>query len=89
MKKLIFSTLVLESYSHSSDEVQLKWMEKAVTLTKNIQLPDFDLVSFNAYHEKMLYPNGPWDQLRVHFFSFYITYQTFTCKRCFKKLKIL
>ncbi|VDD93183.1 unnamed protein product [Enterobius vermicularis] len=71
------TTLVLESYSHSSDEVQLKWMEKAVTLTKNIQLPDFDLVSFNAYHEKMLYPNGPWDQLRVTFkfkrrYGFYI-----------------
>uniref|UniRef100_A0A158R465 Ligand-gated ion channel 50 n=1 Tax=Syphacia muris TaxID=451379 RepID=A0A158R465_9BILA len=70
-------TLVLESYSHSSEEVQLRWMEEAVTLTKKIQLPDFDLASFDAYHEKMIYPNGPWDQLRVTFkfkrrYGFYI-----------------
>ncbi|VDK64159.1 unnamed protein product [Anisakis simplex] len=69
--------LVFESYSHNSEEVKLKWMDEAVTLMKQIQLPDFDMVFFRANNETMLYPNGYWDQLQVVFtfkrrYGFYI-----------------
>ncbi|TKR86927.1 hypothetical protein L596_011423 [Steinernema carpocapsae] len=40
--------LIFESYSHNSEEVTLHWMEEPVTLMKNIQLPDFDMVQFNT-----------------------------------------
>ncbi|KAK6756095.1 hypothetical protein RB195_014469 [Necator americanus] len=69
--------LILESYSHNAEEVQLRWMEEAVTLMKPIQLPDFDLVNFETKKENLLYPNGYWDQLQVVFtfkrrYGFYI-----------------
>ncbi|KIH45858.1 hypothetical protein ANCDUO_24094 [Ancylostoma duodenale] len=57
--------LILESYSHNAEEVQLRWMEEAVTLMKPIQLPDFDMVHFETKKENLLYPNGYWDQLQV------------------------
>lgn len=69
--------LILESYSHNAEEVQLRWMEEAVTLMKPIQLPDFDMVHFETKKENLLYPNGYWDQLQVVFtfkrrYGFYI-----------------
>uniref|UniRef100_A0A1I7YRA0 Ligand-gated ion channel 50 n=1 Tax=Steinernema glaseri TaxID=37863 RepID=A0A1I7YRA0_9BILA len=69
--------LIFESYSHNSEEVTLDWMEEPVTLMKNIQLPDFDMVHFDTKHKTMDYPNGHWDQLQVIFtfkrrYGFYI-----------------
>ncbi|CAJ0589633.1 unnamed protein product [Cylicocyclus nassatus] len=69
--------LILESYSHNAEEVQLRWMDEAVTLMKPIQLPDFDLVNFETKKENLIYPNGYWDQLQVVFtfkrrYGFYI-----------------
>ncbi|CAB3398693.1 unnamed protein product [Caenorhabditis bovis] len=69
--------LIFESYSHNSEEVELHWMEEAVTLMKPIQLPDFDMVHFTTKKEILLYPNGYWDQLQVTFtfkrrYGFYI-----------------
>jgi cation transporter family protein len=58
-------TLLFESYSHNSEEVTLHWMDEPITLMKNIQLPDFDMVQFDTKRENMLYPNGYWDQLQV------------------------
>ncbi|CAI5452291.1 unnamed protein product [Caenorhabditis angaria] len=69
--------LIFESYSHNSEEVELHWMEEAVTLMNQIQLPDFDMVGFNTSKANLLYPNGFWDQLTVTFtfkrrYGFYI-----------------
>ncbi|CAO4380306.1 unnamed protein product [Caenorhabditis nigoni] len=69
--------LIFESYSHNSEEVELHWMEEAVTLMKPIQLPDFDMVHYSTKKETLLYPNGYWDQLQVTFtfkrrYGFYI-----------------
>ncbi|CAD6193919.1 unnamed protein product [Caenorhabditis auriculariae] len=69
--------LVFESYSHNSEEVELQWMEDAVTLMKPIQLPDFDMVHYSTKKETLFYPNGYWDQLQVTFtfkrrYGFYI-----------------
>ncbi|VDM58230.1 unnamed protein product [Angiostrongylus costaricensis] len=69
--------LILESYSHNAEEVQLRWMEEAVTFMKPIELPDFDMVHFNTKKKNLLYPNGYWDQLQVVFtfkrrYGFYI-----------------
>uniref|UniRef100_A0A914CN19 Uncharacterized protein n=1 Tax=Acrobeloides nanus TaxID=290746 RepID=A0A914CN19_9BILA len=70
-------TLVFESYSHNSEEVTLHWMDEPITLMKNIQLPDFDMVQFDTKKENMVYPNGYWDSLQVVFtfkrrYGFYI-----------------
>ncbi|CAI4229778.1 unnamed protein product [Auanema sp. JU1783] len=69
--------LIFESYSHNSAEVELAWMEEPVTLMKEIQLPDFDMVHFETRKRNLLYPNGYWDQLQVVFtfkrrYGFYI-----------------
>ncbi|KAE9546466.1 hypothetical protein FO519_010322, partial [Halicephalobus sp. NKZ332] len=70
-------TLLIESYSHNSEEVSLHWMEEAITFVKDIQLPDFDMVKFDTSKVNMFYPNGYWDQLQAEFtfkrrYGFYI-----------------
>uniref|UniRef100_A0AC35TUX5 Integrator complex subunit 11 n=1 Tax=Rhabditophanes sp. KR3021 TaxID=114890 RepID=A0AC35TUX5_9BILA len=60
----ISCVLIFESYSHNAGEVTLHWMEEAITLMKEIQLPDFDLVNYKTVGEVVEYPNGMWSQLR-------------------------
>lgn len=69
-------SLVLESYSHNADEVKLKWDRQAVTLMKNITLPDFDFQRWSVSGSRQQYPNGDWYQLSITFhfkrrFGFY------------------
>ncbi|KAI1716061.1 neurotransmitter-gated ion-channel ligand binding domain-containing protein [Ditylenchus destructor] len=69
--------LFFESYSHNSEEVTLHWMTEPITMMKNIQMPDFDMVQFDTKRETLFYPNGYWDQLQVLFtfkrrYGFYI-----------------
>jgi len=69
--------LLFESYSHNSEEVTLHWMSEPITMMKNIQLPDFDMVQFDTKRENILFPNGYWDELQASFtfkrrYGFYI-----------------
>lgn len=40
-------------------------MKEPITMMKNIQLPDFDMVQFDTKRENILFPNGYWDELQV------------------------
>lgn len=40
-------------------------MDEPITMMKNIQLPDFDMVQFDTKRENILFPNGYWDELQV------------------------
>lgn len=69
---VIISELLLESYSHNNEEVTLhcelkrvegndrfsEGMAEPITLMKQIQLPDFDMIQFDTKRVAVLYPNG-------------------------------
>lgn len=62
-------SLVFESYSFNSEEVNLQWFDDpAITLMKEpIELPDFKLIAWSALNSTLPYPNGFWDRLEVTF----------------------
>uniref|UniRef100_A0A0K0E4G6 Neur_chan_LBD domain-containing protein n=1 Tax=Strongyloides stercoralis TaxID=6248 RepID=A0A0K0E4G6_STRER len=60
--------LTFESYNYNQKEVHMIWNPEApVFLSKNITLPDFDLVHFNHVAITKEYAAGNWDELTVSF----------------------